>query len=202
MKIVVATKNEGKLKEIKEILNSDSFDVVSQVLLGIDMDVEETGSTFEENALLKACAVAKVSGEITIADDSGLMCDFLNGEPGIFSARYASSDHPDDQKNNDKLLDKLSGAKTCERGAKFVSAVACVFPGGERFVVRGECAGEITRKRRGAGGFGYDPIFFYPPLKKTFGEMDEREKNSISHRKIALVKFQKAFNLFLKIAGE
>ena len=199
MKIVVATKNEGKLKEIKEILTGGAFDVVSQVRLGVDIDVEETGLTFEENALLKACEIARISDEITIADDSGLMCDFLHGEPGIYSARYASKEHPDDQKNIDKLLQNLSNTKDGERGAKFVSAIACVFPSGERFVVRGECVGEITNERRGQRGFGYDPIFYYPQLKKTFGEMDDEEKNSISHRKVALVKFQKVFNLFFNL---
>lgn len=203
MKIVVATKNRGKLKEIEKILKDDRFQICSQDDVGIYADVNETGTTFEENALIKACEIGKLSGEITIADDSGLVVDALDGLPGIFSARYAAEDHreefKDDEKNIDKLLLDMEGIKEGERTARFVSAIACYFPSGESFVVRGECEGSITRERRGQGGFGYDPIFLYDRLSVTFGEMSDEIKNEISHRKVALKKFQKIFKSYLEL---
>ena len=201
MKIVVATRNPGKLREIKEIIG-DSFELLDQAEAGADIEVEETGATFEENAMLKARTICDACSITTVADDSGLMVDYLNGEPGVYTARYAGCDPPDHDKNIRKLLKNMEGAKPGERGARFVSCVACAFPNGDGFVVRGECEGEIAQSPKGDGGFGYDPIFYYPPFNGTFSQISEEEKNSISHRKIAFMKFRHELERYLNAKGE
>ncbi len=179
--LVVATGNKHKLREIAEIF--PDFEVVSQKQMGFDEDVEETGKTFRENALIKARAVSKALRCIAMGDDSGLCVDALNGEPGIFSARYAG-EHGNDKKNRDLLLKNMEG-KT-DRRAHFTCAVALVNPNGEEIVVEGKTHGKILYEEVGEGGFGYDCIFESDDLKKSFGLATAEEKNAISHRYRAL----------------
>lgn len=186
MNFVVATSNKGKLKEIIEILKPFCFEVKSMAEIGFYDDIEENGSSFEENALIKARTIAKeVDNAIVMADDSGLEVDFLNGAPGIYSARYAGENATDSMKIN-KLLKELDNIEYEKRTARFVCAIAVVFPDGREFTVRGTCEGIITFEPRGANGFGYDPIFFIPQFNKTISEINSSEKNSISHRGNAL----------------
>lgn len=187
MKFVVATNNPGKLKEFQAILQEFGYEAVSLKEIDLDTDVEETGVTFRENAFIKAEAIAKLSGLPTVADDSGLMVDALNGEPGVYSARYCGR-HGDDPANNQKLLENMADIK--DRKAKFVSAVCAVFPDGKVLEAEGECLGEILYELKGDGGFGYDPLFYVPELQKTFAEMNPQEKNTVSHRKKALDKLK------------
>lgn len=183
MEIIVATKNEDKMREIREILSRFDAKFISQHEADIDIDVEETGKTFEENALLKARAVSVFCDAPVLADDSGLCVDALDGRPGIYSARYAGEGASDSEKIK-KVLDELEGAE--DRSARFVSVVALVFPDGREITARGEVEGTILTEPRGDAGFGYDPIFYSSELKKSFGEASEEEKNKISHRKRAL----------------
>jgi XTP/dITP diphosphohydrolase len=185
-KLVAATNNKGKIKEIKAILGGLGFEVVSQSELGLDLDVEETGTTFTENALLKARAAAQASGIPAIADDSGLCVDALGGAPGVYSARYAG-EGATDAMLIEKLLKNMEGIEKEKRGARFVSAVAFVTPQGEEFTALGEAEGRITEAPFGDGGFGYDPIFYSTELDKTYAQMSAQEKNSISHRYRALM---------------
>lgn len=180
-KLVVATNNAHKLKEIAEIFTE--YEVVSQKKMGFDREVEENGTTFSENALIKARAASLALNCIALADDSGLCVDALNGEPGIFSARYCGV-HGDDQGNRELLLQKMAGESN--RQAHFTSAVALVYPNGREVVVEGKTYGEILREEVGTGGFGYDCVFFSSDLKKSFGLATSEEKNSVSHRFRAL----------------
>jgi XTP/dITP diphosphohydrolase len=184
-RFVVASKNKGKLKEISEILSDFPFEVVSMETVGIDKDIEEYGSTFEENALIKAREVSEITGEIVMADDSGLEVDYLGGAPGIYSARFAGENATEEDKNN-KLLKLLEGVPFEERTARFVCVIAVVFPGGESFTVRGTCEGHIASKPEGKNGFGYDPLFFVPAYGVTTAQLDPEEKHRISHRGKAL----------------
>lgn len=184
MRVVIATGNQGKVREIREILGGQ-FDVVSMKELGIDIDIEENGNTFAENAAIKAHAVFDLCGEITMADDSGLCVQALNGAPGVYSARYAGEGH-DDEANNQKLLKEMEGVE--DRSAYFACAICCVYPGGS-FTVEGQCPGIITQELRGNDGFGYDPLFYVPQFDKTFGQLDMAEKNTVSHRGRALALF-------------
>lgn len=179
MKLLVATNNQGKLKEFNKILGELGIECVSLRDMGITADVEETGSTFLENALLKAKEIYKIAKIPTISDDSGLMVDALGGEPGVYSARYAG-EPSDDQKNMDKLLAKLKDEPT--RTARFKSVIAAVFSEDDILVSEGECEGVIIDEKRGDNGFGYDPIFYVESMGKTFSEMTDAEKNSLSHR--------------------
>lgn len=179
MKLLVATNNKGKLKEFNEILGELGIECVSLKDMGITVDVEETGTTFLENALLKAKEIYKIAGIPTISDDSGLMVDALSGEPGVYSARYAG-EPSDDDKNMDKLLFNLKGEKN--RTARFKSVIAAVFSEEDILVSEGECEGVIIDEKRGDNGFGYDPIFYVESLCKTFAQMSDAEKNSLSHR--------------------
>ena len=185
MKFVAATGNAGKLAEIARITASLGQEVVSLSSLGLSAEVEETGSTFAENALLKARAACLESGLAAIADDSGLCVDALAGAPGVYTARYAGP-HGDDDANMTKLLRELQGVPQEKRTARFVSAVALVFPSGEEQVFLGECPGYIGTERRGAGGFGYDPVFYVNG--KSYAEMTDCEKDGLSHRAAALEK--------------
>ncbi|MBQ1261967.1 MAG: RdgB/HAM1 family non-canonical purine NTP pyrophosphatase [Clostridia bacterium] len=196
MKFVLASRNPKKIAELRTLLSAHLKDaeVLSLDDVGILGEIEENGATFEENALIKA-RVAATSGYIGLGDDSGLCVDALNGEPGIYSARYAArtsalTDHSDEE-NNRVLLEKLNGLSPEERTASFVCCFACVYPDGREFTVRGEAKGRILSAYCGDGGFGYDPLFFYEPLNKTFAQLTPAEKNRISHRARALEAFAK-----------
>lgn len=184
-KIVFATTNDGKVKEIKEILKDFPIEVVSMKEMNISIDIEENGADFEENSLIKARALAKLTGIPALADDSGLEIDYLNGEPGIYSARYLGRDTDYDYKNN-YIIDKLSKAKGKERRARFVCVISLVLPDGREFVKRGVMEGLIGYEQRGGNGFGYDPIFYLPEYGRTSAELSPDEKNKISHRGKAL----------------
>jgi len=195
MKLVLASKNPKKLKEMNEILSGLGIEVCSQADAGVDVDVEETGSSFEENSLLKAKAVMEASGLPAIADDSGLCVDALNGAPGVYSARYGG-EGLDDAGRYRLLLSSMPAGKP--RTAKFVSVITCCFPNGDVLTARGECPGTIAFAPMGKGGFGYDPVFFLPKLKKTFAQLSAGEKNAISHRGKALASFQEKLEDYLK----
>ena len=184
-KIVFATTNAGKIKEIKEILSDFDVEVVSMKEMNITADIEENGATFEENSLIKARAVSKLTGLPALADDSGLEVDYLNGEPGIYSARYLGRDTDYDYKNN-YIIKKLKEAKGEERSARFVCVISLVLPDGREFVKKGVMEGRIGYEIKGENGFGYDPIFFLPEYGKTSAEISAEEKNKISHRGKAL----------------
>ena len=187
MKLVLASKNPKKLRELNDILSQLGIEVCSQAEVGVDVDVEETGTTFEANSLLKAQAVMEACGLPAIADDSGLCVDALQGAPGVYSARYGG-EGLDDMGRTRLLLENMRGAGP--RTAKFVSVITCCFPNGDVLCARGECPGTIAFAPMGEGGFGYDPVFFLPQLKKTFAQLTPEEKNAISHRGQALKAFQ------------
>lgn len=182
--IVLATRNKNKIREFKVLFaqcGETDINVLSLDDIGYFGDIEEGGETFEENAAIKASVPAKM-GYIGIADDSGLCVDALGGAPGVYSARFSGGD---DEDNNDLLLKKLEGAEN--RDAKYVCAIACVFPDHSNdFTVRGECHGKILTERHGTGGFGYDPLFYFPEFEKTFAQIELEQKNKVSHRAIAL----------------
>lgn len=180
---VIATNNAHKLHEIRDILENDRRKFVSMKEAGIATDPEETGTTFEENALIKARAACKASGLPALADDSGLEVDALNGEPGIYSARYCEGSDAD---RVNFLLKKMENVPEENRGAQFVSAIACVYPDGTEFAIRGICRGVILHENHGEGGFGYDPVFWVPEEKESFSSMAQERKNQISHRANAL----------------
>lgn len=190
-KLVIASNNEGKIKEIKRILKELPLEVLSLRDMGIDIDVEEDGLTFEENAKKKSAEIYKElirrgnEDFIVMSDDSGLEVDYLNGEPGVFSARYAG-EHGNDKKNNEKLLSKLEGVKHKDRTARFVCQLALISDKNEYRGIRGIVDGYILESEKGNGGFGYDPLFFFEPFNKSFGELTIEEKNKISHRGVAL----------------
>lgn len=198
-KIVFATGNVGKLREIKEILSDMDLEVVSMKEIGADVPIEENGATFEENALIKAKAVAKECGEIVLADDSGLEVDFMNKEPGVYSARYMGKDTPYSEKNAN-IIERLEGVSEEERTARFVCAIAAAFPNGEEIITHGEIEGRIGYEEKGKNGFGYDPIFYVPELGKTTAELSDEEKNRISHRGKALRKMKE--ELRKKLQGD
>lgn len=195
MRFILASGNTKKLAELKEILSGMELEVISQKEAGINLDVEETGVTFEENAFLKAEAACRASGWPAIADDSGLMVEALGGEPGVYSARYGG-DGLDDRGRLLLLLKNMEQKKN--RNAKFVSSIACVFPNGDVLRGRGECAGEILEGEKGENGFGYDPIFYLPKIGKTMAELSAEEKNKISHRGMALKNFEAVLREYLK----
>ncbi len=186
MKVVLASKNQHKLVEISKILEKLDIQLVLQSELGVDIDVEETGKTFEENSFLKAEAVMKATGMPALADDSGIAVDALNGEPGIYSARYGFDDSLDDWGRLCLLLKNMEQVPDGQRQAQFVCVITLVTPDGEVIQARGEAHGELLREAAGQGGFGYDPIFYYPPYGKTFAEVSAEEKNRVSHRAVAL----------------
>lgn len=185
MRIIFATGNAHKLEEIRAILAGSDLEIVSMKEAGLDLDIVENGTTFEENALIKARAVCEASGEIAMADDSGLVIDYLNGEPGIYSARYLGEGTPHSLKNAD-LLRRLEGVPDEKRTARFVCAVACVFPDGHSLTAVKTMEGRIAHESRGRNGFGYDPIFIMPENGCTNGELSPERKNEVSHRGKAL----------------
>ena len=189
-KIVFATGNMGKMREIREIMDGCGYEIVSLKEAGADPEIVEDGTTFEENALIKARAVHElISDAIVMADDSGLVVDALGGEPGIYSARYLGEDTPYTVKNND-IIRRLEGVPDEKRSARFVCAIAAVLPDGSEKVVRETVEGRIGYEEKGEHGFGYDPIFYVPELGCTTGEIPELEKNKISHRGKALRKMR------------
>lgn len=197
MKVVLASKNAHKLKEISKITEKFDMELVLESQLGVDIDVEETGSTFEENSFIKAEAVMKATGLPALADDSGIAVDALNGEPGIYSARYGFDPSLDDWGRLELLLKNTEQVPDSSRQAQFVCVITLVTPEGQVIQARGEAHGELLRQPAGEGGFGYDPIFYYPPLGKSFAELSPEEKNQVSHRAQAL----KLFYEKLKEAG-
>ncbi len=184
-KIIFATSNEGKMKEIRMILNDIPYEILSLKDAGIKVDIEENGTTFEENAILKAKTIMELTNEIVLADDSGLEVDAMGGQPGIYSARFLGEDTSYEVKNN-YILNELKDVPDEKRTARFVCAIACVFPDGRCKTVRGTIEGRIGYKIAGTNGFGYDPIFFVPEYNCTTAELTPEQKNLISHRAKAL----------------
>lgn len=205
MKIVLATRNKNKIREFEELLATHlkKIEVLSLDDIGFVGEIEETGNSFEQNAMIKARAAADFSGMISVADDSGLTVNALGGAPGIYSARYSGVEGPDrDSANNEKLLRELQGVSS--REAAFVCCIACAFPDSmpaRDFAVYGYTVGEILCAPRGDNGFGYDPLFWYDELGKTFAEMTPQEKNSLSHRAKAAVKLAERFANMIIIEG-
>ena len=197
MKVVLASKNKHKLVEISKITEKFGFELVLQSELGVDIDVEETGTTFEENSFIKAEAVMKATGLPALADDSGIAVDALNGEPGIYSARYGFDDSLDDWGRLQLLLKNTENVPDGQRQAQFVCVITMITPDETVIQARGEIHGELLREPRGENGFGYDPIFYYPPLGKSTAELSPEEKNEVSHRANALKEFYRK----LKEAG-
>ena len=197
MKVVLASKNKHKLEEISKITEKFDMELVLESELGVDIDVEETGSTFEENSFIKANAVMQATGLPALADDSGIAVDALNGEPGIYSARYGFDESLDDWGRLQLLLKNTEDVPDDKRQAKFVCVITLVTPDGQTIQARGEVHGMLLRAPAGENGFGYDPIFYYPPFGKTLAEASAEEKNQVSHRANAL----KVFYQKLKEAG-
>lgn len=187
MRAVLASQNKKKIAELQAILGELGVEVLSQREAGVDLEVEETGTTFEENARLKARAVMEATGLPAIADDSGLVVDALDGAPGVYSARYGGPGL-DDTGRWQLLLKNMEG-KT-NRSCRFVCVICCAFPDGGELMARGECPGEVAQGAQGTGGFGYDPVFYLPRLGKTMAQLSPEEKNGLSHRGQALRKFQ------------
>ncbi len=188
--MIFATGNMGKMKEIKAILGDIGEEILSMKEAGIDMDIVEDGSTFEDNAIIKAKAVMERTGKLALADDSGLEIDALNKEPGIYSARYMGEDTPYEIKNSN-LIERMKGVKGKDRSARFVCVIAAAFPDGEIITTRGTIEGVIAEEPAGENGFGYDPIVYVPEYGMTTGQMDPDAKNAISHRGKALTAMKK-----------
>jgi len=186
LRLVFATGNQGKMREIRDIMSDSGYEIVSMKEAGVDPEIEEDGKTFEENAMIKARAVSKLlPNDLVLADDSGLEVDALGGEPGIYSARYLGHETPYSVKNAD-IIRRLEGKEGAERSARFVCAIAAVFPDGKEKCVRATIEGQIGFEEKGEHGFGFDPIFYVPELGCTTAEIPESEKNKISHRGKAL----------------
>ena len=195
MKFILASQNQHKLVEMQNILSAHGVEVVLQSELGLHVEVEETGSSFAENAMLKAKAVMAASGLPAIADDSGVCVDALNGAPGVYSARYGGPEL-DDVGRYRLLLENMRGAR--DRTAHFTSAIACAFPNGDTIEAEGICPGMIAYAPQGDGGFGYDPVFFLPQLRKTYAQLTPEEKAAVSHRGKALEVFDQKLREYLK----
>lgn len=188
--MIFATGNQGKIKEIKEILGDIGEEIISMKEAGIDIDIVEDGASFEENAIIKAKAVMELTGRLVLADDSGLEVDALNGEPGIYSARYLGEDTPYEIKNRN-IIERLEGVEGADRSARFVCVIAAAFPDGEIVTTRGTVEGVIAKEPVGDNGFGYDPIVYVPEFGMTTGQMEPDAKNAISHRGKALTAMKK-----------
>lgn len=198
MKIIFATGNQGKMKEIRMVMEDLGMEILSMKEAGLDMDIEENGTTFEENALIKAHAIAeRAKDAIVLADDSGLEVDYLNKEPGVHSSRYMGEDTSYDIKNQ-HIMDLLEGVEDQQRSARFVCVIAAVFPDGKEQVVRATIEGRIARESKGSNGFGYDPIFYVPEFGCTTAELTLEQKNKISHRGKALEKMKENIKVRLR----
>lgn len=201
-RIILASNNKHKIDEISNMLKDINVEVKSLADENINIDIEEDGKTFEENAKKKASEIVKYLNDrgdkdfIVLSDDSGLEVDYLNGEPGIYSARYAG-EHGNDKKNNEKLLKELQGVPKEKRDARFVCQLALIDDENNYIPIRGEVRGRILEELNGAGGFGYDPLFFYEPFNKSFGELTQNEKNTVSHRFMALSELKKVIKEIL-----
>lgn len=189
-KIIFATSNEGKMKEIRDILKGMDIELLSLRDAGIDVNIEENGESFEDNAIIKAEAVCRLTGEMVLADDSGLEVDYLDKAPGVYSARFLGEDTPYSVKNS-YILNKLKGVERDQRTARFVCVIACAFPDGNTITRTGILEGYIAEKVSGSNGFGYDPIFYLPEYKCTTADMPIEQKNEISHRARALMAMKK-----------
>lgn len=198
MKFVLASQNAHKLEEIGAVLSEFGVELIFAHDAGVDVDVEETGTTFEENARIKAETIAKLCGMPTIADDSGLMVDALDGAPGVYSHRFGNQ--PDDLGRCKYLLEKMLNVPPHLRTARFVSVICCIFPDGQEILSHGTCEGEILTGMRGDNGFGYDPLFYVPRLGKTFAQLSQAEKNAVSHRGNALKQFREQYKEWLSNA--
>lgn len=195
MKMIAATNNSHKLEEIREILKDKDIKVESLADAGLDIEIEENGNTFKDNALIKAREVWRLTGKAAIADDSGLEVDALQGQPGVKSARYSGETGQDmDKKNNEKLKEAMRDIPDDKRGARFCSVIAAVFPGGKEIIGEGFVYGKIGYTEKGDKGFGYDPLFIIDGCGRTMAELDSKEKNKISHRANALKEFVKNLN--------
>jgi XTP/dITP diphosphohydrolase len=192
-KLIFATNNQGKINEIRQILNDKRFEVMSLKDIKMDIQIEENGQTFEENAVIKAKAIMELTGEMVLADDSGFEVDYLNKEPGVYSARYLGEDTSYDKKNAE-ILKRCEKAGEGERGARFVCVIACAFPDGRVITTQGVVEGVLAEKPAGQYGFGYDPIFYLPEKGCTTAQMLPEDKNQISHRGIALRKMEEKLN--------
>lgn len=192
-RMIFATGNAGKMKEIRMIMEGIGYEVISMKEAGVDIEIEENGSTYEENAMIKAKAVAAITGDTVLADDSGLEIDYLNKEPGVQSARYLGEDTPYAIKNA-SLISRLEGVPDEQRTARFVCAIAAVLPDGRELTTRATIEGRIGYEEKGNHGFGYDPIFYVPEFGKTTAELTEEEKNQVSHRGKALELMKKELN--------
>ncbi|MEH7375630.1 MULTISPECIES: XTP/dITP diphosphatase [Bacillaceae] len=197
--VIIATKNPGKAREFEHIFASRGIEVRTLLDFPEIPDVDETGSTFEENAILKAEAVSQALGKMVIGDDSGLMVDALEGRPGIYSARYAG-EQKNDQNNTDKVMSELKGLPQEKRSARFYCALAVAVPGQETITVSGTCEGRILEEQRGTNGFGYDPVFYVPEKGLAMAELSSDEKNKISHRANALKKLDVVLDSILERA--
>jgi XTP/dITP diphosphohydrolase len=200
-KVIIATANRGKAKEFEQMFQAYGIDILTLLDLEEPIDIQETGTTFEENALIKAREVATRLNMPVIADDSGLEVDALDGRPGVYSARYAG-EQKDDQANIEKVLRELKGVPFEQRTARFRCALAVVFPSGEELTVHGTCEGYITEQPKGTNGFGYDPIFYVPEKQCTMAELPSEIKNKISHRAHALQQFKKRMDKWFGGKGE
>ncbi|MCI5623151.1 XTP/dITP diphosphatase [Anaerostipes sp.] len=188
-RLIFATGNEGKMREIREILADTGYEILSMKEAGIDLDIVEDGKTFEENAIIKAKAVMEASGELTLADDSGLEIDAFGGEPGIYSSRYLGEDTSYTEKNQ-IILERMKDIPEEKRSARFVCVIAAAFPDGQTYTTRGSMEGIIGYESKGGNGFGYDPIFYLPEFKKYSAQLSSDEKNHLSHRGEALRKMK------------
>ena len=195
MKLILASNNAHKLREFREILSPLGIEIIPQSEAGCHFEVDETGTTFEENAYLKAEAVTAATGLPAVADDSGLVVDALGGEPGIYSARYTGNHEDTDEDRTALVLKRMEGVE--QRSARFVSCISCTFPNGDRIDTRGECEGHIQNEASGKNGFGYDPIFRPVGYARSTEEMTPDEKNAISHRGKSLREFYEKLKEYL-----
>ena len=196
-KLIFATGNEGKMKEIREILGDLDYEILSMKEAGVNVDIVEDGTTFEENAKLKARAIYNLMHTAVLADDSGIVVDYLNGEPGIYSARYMGEDTSYRIKNQ-SLVERLEGVPVEKRTARFVCVIAAAFPDGTVCTTKGTIEGKIGYEERGENGFGYDPIFYLPDMSRTTAELSPEEKNAVSHRGKALAAMKEQIASYLK----
>lgn len=197
-RIIFATTNKDKVREVKMMLEGFDVELCTMKEAGVDVDIVEDGTTFEENAIIKAKTIMEMTGEIALADDSGLEVDYMDGAPGIYSARFLGEDTSYDVKNN-YIIDKLKDAKGSERSARFVCSMAAAFPNGDIETCRGTIEGVIAYEQKGTNGFGYDPIVYVPEYEMTTGEMAPELKNSISHRGKALEQMKEVLRRRLQI---